>query len=289
MKFTTYNIQFGRGLDGEIDLERIARTVEDADVIALQEVERFFPRTDNVDQVEVLASYLKTHHWVYGAGVDINADKQVGESGIVHRRQQFGNMLLSKTPILTSRNHLLPKYASAGPLSIQRSALEGVVSCSGRKVRVYSIHLTHINAKTRIQQVETILRIDQNAVMEGGPISGDARNTDFANQSDVCSLPRESILMGDFNFTPDSDEYSLIAGPRSDYGGRVTNPEGFVDAWVACGNGEETGVTAERRGSPVRMDFCFVRSALSDNIHSATIDSDAIGSDHKPFSVVIDI
>ena len=55
MKFMTYNIQFGRGLDGIYDLDRIARTVESADVIALQEVERYFPRSGYVDQVKELA------------------------------------------------------------------------------------------------------------------------------------------------------------------------------------------------------------------------------------------
>ncbi len=289
MKFTTYNIQFGRGLDGKIDLERIARTVDGADVIALQEVDRHFTRSGEMDQVTELASHLPQYHWVYGAGVDINADLRDRSSKVIHRRRQFGNMLLSIEPILTSRNHLLPKYASTGPLSIQRSALEGVIACKERHVRVYSIHLTHINAKTRMAQIKEILRIDREAVMQGGPIAGETENTDFAEQSAVGELPRESILMGDFNCTADSEEYTLLAGPKSDYGGRVSNPEGFVDAWVAAGNPEISGVTAERRGHPVRMDYCFVRTALRTRIRSAAIDADAVGSDHKPFSVVIEM
>ena len=40
MKIVTYNIQWGKGLDEKVDLDRIARTVADCDVIALQEVER---------------------------------------------------------------------------------------------------------------------------------------------------------------------------------------------------------------------------------------------------------
>ena len=42
MKLVSYNIRFGLGLDQQIDLERIADTVKDADIIALQEVERFW-------------------------------------------------------------------------------------------------------------------------------------------------------------------------------------------------------------------------------------------------------
>ncbi len=285
MKFITYNIQFGRGLDGVYDLDRIAHAVENSDVIALQEVERFFPRSGGVDQVKEIAARLKFHHWVYGAGVDISADEALSDGRVIHRRQQFGNMLLSRTPIITSRHHLLPKYASVGPLSIQRSALEGVIDCGGQRIRVYSVHLTHISAQVRLQQIDALLGIDQNAVRAGGPIAGNAAKTDFAGQSDVSTLPRESILMGDFNFTPDAEEYSRIVGIRSDYGGRVINPEGFVDAWKVAGNSEMSGVTAERRGKDVRMDYCFVRHSLSHRILGVTIHADAVGSDHKPVSM----
>jgi len=41
MRVVTYNIRFGWGLDGRVDLERIAGSVGDADIIAFQEVERF--------------------------------------------------------------------------------------------------------------------------------------------------------------------------------------------------------------------------------------------------------
>ncbi len=283
----TYNIQFGRGLDGVCDLDRIARTVESADVIALQEVERYFPRSGEVDQVQELAKRLKYHHWVYGAGVDISADETLPDGKVIHRRRQFGNMLLSRTPIITSRHHLLPKYASVGPLSIQRSALEGVIDCAGHRIRVYSIHLTHISSAVRLEQIDRILDIDQNAVREGGPIAGRLPKTDFAGQADVSTLPRESIMMGDFNFTPDSEEYSRIVGIRSDYGGRVINPEGFVDAWKVAGNSEMSGVTAERRGKDVRMDYCFVRHSLSHRIRKVRIHTGADGSDHKPVSMTL--
>ena len=289
IKLITYNIQFGLGLDGKYDIDRIVAAVADSDVIALQEVETFFPRSGDCHQAKEIANRLKTYHWVYGAGVDINADEVLPDGEVIHRRQQFGNMLLSRYPILSSRNHLLPKYASTGPLSIQRSALEGVIAVNGKSIRIYSVHLTHLSSMVRLQQVERLLEIDRNAVMEGGPISGDQSKTVFSNQSNTSSLPRESILMGDFNFTPDATEYTRMVGPMSDYGGRVTNPEGFVDAWRKAGNLEMSGVTAERRGQDVRMDYVFVCTQLADRIKSAKIHSQADGSDHKPVSVVLDI
>lgn len=288
MIFTTYNIQFGRGLDGKYDLDRITREIEHADIIALQEVERFMPRSGDIDQVAEFASRLRGYHWVYGGGVDLDGDIVQPDGTVVHRRKQFGNMLLSKTPIITSRQHFLPKYASTGPLSIQRSALEGLIDCQGTPVRVYSIHLTHLSAMTRLSQIDRLLEIDSKAVCEGGPISGDPANTVFAGQTEIISLPRESILMGDFNFTPDSDEYERMTGPVSDYGGRIKNPDGFVDSWTSVGYQEMQGVTAERNGELVRMDYCFVKQSLEHRIRSVNVHVAAVGSDHKPLSVELD-
>lgn len=48
MRIVTYNIQFSRGKDRNYDLERIARTVEGADIIGLQEVERNWPHLDRL-------------------------------------------------------------------------------------------------------------------------------------------------------------------------------------------------------------------------------------------------
>ncbi len=45
MKIVTYNIQFGLGKDGRFDLEKIASEVDGADIIALQEVERYWQRS----------------------------------------------------------------------------------------------------------------------------------------------------------------------------------------------------------------------------------------------------
>src|SRR5438552_14998857 len=73
VKLVTYNIQYGLGKDNRYDLARIAREVEDADVIALQEVERHWQRSGCVDSPAVLAGKLPEHYWVYGANLDMDA------------------------------------------------------------------------------------------------------------------------------------------------------------------------------------------------------------------------
>ena len=82
----------------------------------------------------------KTHH---GPGLDLDASVTDGAGCVQNRRWQFGNLLMSRTPIRSSRNHLLPKLDLGEQLSIQRSAIEGVVDCPWGPIRIYSVHLGH--------------------------------------------------------------------------------------------------------------------------------------------------
>ncbi len=289
MRLVSYNIQFGRGKDNRFDLDRIAATVRGADVIALQEVERFFARSGMVDQVAELTRLLPDYHWVYGPGLDLDASTTGTDGRPVHRRRQFGNMLLSRTPILSSRNFMLPKFATLEQLSLQRCALEGVIDTKRGPVRFYSLHLTHLADATRAPQIDALLDIHRRAPVEGGAWCGRLRD-DWSNGEALPVMPREAILMGDFNMFASSPLYDRFVGPVGPYG-RMNNPEGFVDAWVAAGHGEGEGVTC-RSGSVStghRIDYCFVSASLAGLIRSARIDEQAQGSDHQPIWTEIDL
>ena len=289
MQLVTYNIQYGRGKDEQFDLNRVASEITGADVIALQEVERNWQRSGFADQPSELAAALEGYYWVYGPGVDLDASGVYPKESPGNRRRQFGNMLLAKKPILAARNHLLPKYASLGPMSLQRSALEGVIATNIGPVRFYSVHLTHLAAETRLPQIDALLELHRSAPWEGAALSGDRVPEEWTQDGMPDPLPRSAIFMGDFNATPDSLEYQRLVGPMSVYGGRIVNPEGMVDAWVASGHDETEGVTAEIYGQPVRLDYCFVSTALRDRIKSARIDVQAQGSDHQPVWTEIDL
>ncbi|GAH06730.1 unnamed protein product [marine sediment metagenome] len=59
MRLVTYNIQYSRGKDDQFDIARVVDAVKDADIIALQEVDRFWLRTGMVDQpAEIAVRYL---------------------------------------------------------------------------------------------------------------------------------------------------------------------------------------------------------------------------------------
>ena len=269
MKLVTYNIQYGRGRDGKFDLPRIADDIAGADVVALQEVERFWRRSGFVDQPAMLAELLGMPHWVYGAGIDLHLEPG-GESVPAGSRRQFGNMLLSRTPLRWARNHLLPKHASTGPMSLQRSALEGVIDTAIGGLRVYSVHLTHLTAQTRLPQIQRLLTIHADACREGAPIACGDISEEWVDAGLPQAMPREALFMGDFNMAPGSPEYELMVGPNSSYGGRLSNPEGLVDAWTACGHEESSGnTTASSSRAPVRLDYCFLSTALSPRLRSA--------------------
>ena len=72
MRIVTYNIQWGKGRDGVVDLDRIARTISSADVIALQEVERHWRDMERADQVARLSALMPDHHPAFCTAVDFH-------------------------------------------------------------------------------------------------------------------------------------------------------------------------------------------------------------------------
>ncbi len=63
MKFLSYNIQYAKGKDDRVDIGRILEEVKGADIIALQELDRFWARTDFADQVEQITTAMPDHFW----------------------------------------------------------------------------------------------------------------------------------------------------------------------------------------------------------------------------------
>ena len=161
MQLASYDIQFGRGKDGRCDLSRIAGEVSGADVIAMQEVDRYWARSDMTDQVAALSELLPDYAWVYGPGIDLDAGFAATDGRRDNRRRQFGNLLLSRFPILSVRTYFLPKHDLHGQVSLQRTAVEGVIDFPGGPVRIYSVHLAHVSPLERRDQVTRLLEIHQ--------------------------------------------------------------------------------------------------------------------------------
>lgn len=84
----TYNIHTGVGMDGVLDLERIAKVIQssDTDLAVLHEVDKGTRRTFGVDQSDSLGKLLEMHSR-FGRSID-------------HDGGVYGNALVSKYPVL---------------------------------------------------------------------------------------------------------------------------------------------------------------------------------------------
>ena len=287
MKFVTYNIQYTLGKDGRLDLARIAEAVRGADIIALQEVDRHMPRTDDIDQPARLAELLPEYFWIYGPPVDLDGGERSADGRVVNRRRQHGNMLLSRWPILSSRLHLMPKFRTFAHFGAQRGALEGVIAAPSGPLRVYSIHLSSLSAEERLAQLDYLLPRLLDLPREGGVCTGPT------GDREELPMPESCAVMGDCNFTPQSREYARVVGEADYYYGRATVGHHLVDSWTHSGHGQDEGVTWSdyelNKGPARRLDYGFVSPDLASKILSARIDEDSPGSDHQPYWFELDL
>jgi endonuclease/exonuclease/phosphatase family metal-dependent hydrolase len=298
VKIVTYNIQYSRGRDDRFNLGRIAEAVDGADVIGLNEVERFWPRSgEAVDQPAELGALLPNYYWVYGPYFDMDASERTIDGTVINRRRQHGSMLLSRSPIIYSRLHVFSKLDAVNYFNMRLGAIEGVIQLPSIAVRFYSVHLPALSSEERLASVRQLLASHRSNQTEGGmwtgtPFSG--RGFDWSYGEDPPPNPPDSIIMGDFNTEPDSPEYKEMVGTTADEArGEIRFRHAFVDSWRAVGKGSN-GATflADPKRNPdqdFRIDYCFVSGGLADRLVSARVDQKAAGSDHQPLWIEIDI
>lgn len=293
MRLITCNIQYGFGSDGRYDLPRIATVLHGADIICLQEVERNWPRTGMDDQPALLADMLPAHHWVYGPAFDMDASHAVA-GRILHRRRQFGTMILSRLPLEWSRCWPLPKRRMLDPLNTQNAALEAMVHTPSGPLRLLSLHLAHVGVAERMEQLDFLLHQHARATFEGGPWSGtdDEPARDWTAGQPEPANPARAIWMGDFNCEPHSAEYRRITG-ETPYHPGARYAEGFVDAVAAAGQQPGSLHTHEKTIAGTlrlrQLDHCFVTPDLAPLVRSVSVDTGCIASDHFPLTVEIDL
>ncbi len=280
MKLVTYNIQYGIGRDGKFDLERIAASLDGADIIALQEVTRNFMHNGGVDLVAGLSALLPQYFYVFGAAVDVDLSACDSEGKPANKRMHFGNMVLSRWPILSSRNLLLPRSRRFNRINLQRSALEALIVTPDEALRVYSVHLDHVNLNERMLQIRHLNERMYAYPMEGGAVSGAA---EYGFPEPPC--PEAFILMGDFNMIQGSPEYVLMTGETDYAEGRQVVNHHPVDAFTLGQKLRAGSVSWFDEDKPKRnrlIDYAFLHASLMHRVTRSWIDQDALGSDHLP-------
>jgi endonuclease/exonuclease/phosphatase family metal-dependent hydrolase len=191
----TYNIHHGAGVDGVLDLERIAVLIEQsgADVIGLQEVDRHWSERSNwVDQPAWFAERLKMHYG-YAANLDL-PPLNPGEPN-----RQYGTAILSRYPIKDFTNTLLPKY----PAGEQRGLAVATIKVRGADLRFANTHLTHNNDAERLEQAQKVVEV-------------------------LGASKKPTMLVGDLNARPDTPEIKTILTSLSDTWAEVGIGPGYT-------------------------------------------------------------
>lgn len=286
MKCLGYNIQYGFGRDGQHDLSRAISVMADADLIALQEVERNWSRTAMQDQPAEIMAALPQHYAVYGPAFDMDASGIEG-GRVVNRRRQFGAMILSRWPILWSRLHLLPMRRMTDPLNTQNPALEALVVTPLGPIRVWSIHLAHVGVEERLEQIAFLTSLHDRLDRTGPPWSGadDEPGRNWTEGVPEPPCPRTAIWLGDFNAEPGSAELAAITG-QTPYHPGATYHGGLIDAVARVGarlHTHEKVIAGAMRHR--QLDHCFVTADLAPRVTRAWTDPDQDASDHFPLWV----
>jgi endonuclease/exonuclease/phosphatase family metal-dependent hydrolase len=277
----TWNIQWGRGCDHRVDLPRIVRTARelvDFDVLCVQEVARNFPGIPGAggeDQFRLLAELLPGYAAVEGVGTDVRAADDT--------RSQFGNMILTRLPVLQAFRHLLPWPAEREVPSMQRVAVEAVLQAPWGLMRVTTTHLEYYSGRQRAAQVERLRELQAEAAAhardldhsrkEGGPFQNAPR-------------PASGILTADFNFRPEDPLHARLQAPLGQDALR------YLDAWQIGHPGQPHAPTngvfdREQWPEPYACDFIFVTEDLADRVHEVRVDGDTDASDHQPVALTL--
>ena len=105
MRLVTYNIQYS-SVKGEcFDLPRVIDAVRGADVIALQEVERCWPRTGMVDPPDFIAKLLPEYYWVFAPFFDLDAGSDGDTQQADNRRRGWFRPSTVRGRHRSVRNH----------------------------------------------------------------------------------------------------------------------------------------------------------------------------------------
>ena len=276
MKLLSWNIQWGRGMDGRVDLARILDTIRrlgDFDVICLQEVAVNFPGlpgSRGEDQVAELSAGLPGYTAIYGAATDV-PDRRGG-------RSRFGNAIFSRLPVGQVWRHLLPWPAEPDAPSMQRVLVEAVVEADAGALRVLTTHLEYYSRRQRTMQIDAIRRLHAEAFAMAArkPLPEEVGGT-----FEVFPRPAAAILCGDMNFPAWAAERAQILAPFA--GGEP----GFRDAWTVLHPGEPHAPTCgihpvDFVDRPECFDFVFLTEGLAGRLKAHGIDAATVASDHQP-------
>ncbi|PZX32124.1 conserved hypothetical protein; Endonuclease/Exonuclease/phosphatase family [Cupriavidus phytorum] len=284
MELISWNIQWGRGADGRVDLARQVETLRamaDVDVLCLQEVTRGFGELrgePGADQVSELTALLPGYHLLYAPAVE-----RRGRTGEL---KQFGNLIATRLPVREVFRHALPWPADPEVASMPRVALEATVEAGSARLRVICTHLEYYSATQRTAQAEALRDWHAEAC---GHARRPGRSEQWPGPFTPEPRPAEAILCGDFNSKPDDVAYRRMLEPFDD--GTLA----WRDAWLHAHPGQPHAPTCALHDKeqwpepPFACDFMLVTEPLVARIRRCEVNADTDASDHQPILLSLDL
>ena len=239
LRLMTYNVHRCVGVDKKLDIARVAAVIAamKPDVVALQELDVGRARTGGIDQAHALAEKL-------GMRRHFNAAMNVEE-------EQYGDAILTALPETLVKAGALPHYAKV-PKNEPRGALWVTVEKDGAQVQIIN---THLGLVPREQQKQAAMLI-----------------------GDWMTHPKwqgPGVLLGDFNATPFSATYRMLAAVMRD--AQLDRPEPPTATFPS--------------GFPfLRIDHVFLAGDMKVTSIESPFDARARkASDHLPLVVEIEL
>lgn len=181
LRVMTYNVHSCIGLDGKVDVERVARVIAQAnpDVVALQELDVGRDRSLGLDQAQLIARYLQMEFHFHPA---------------MHMEEErYGDAILTRLPLRLIKAGPLPGLADKPKLE-PRGAIWAAVEFNGQEVQIINTHLG-LQPRERLAQIDCLL------------------GKDWLGHPD-CRGP--VVLCGDLNAQPNSQVCRRIAAQLQD-------------------------------------------------------------------------
>lgn len=194
----SYNIQIGANsyVNPEwklnlFDLDKVAEIIktQSPDVVLLQEVDRFNPRSAYVDQPQRLADLLGMH-WSYGRTVGKDDSDNSAKYGIA---------ILSKYPLAEEMRHPYPPFEDKnGVIQEPRVALADQISWNGQTVNLVCTHFG-LSEKEREIQCESLLsflKTLQGPIILGGDFNSEIGSREMAPLAEKYQEAFGSLHLG---------------------------------------------------------------------------------------------
>lgn len=278
MQVLSWNIQWGRGADGKVDLARTASVLRAAgrpEIICLQEVACGWAglkgQPEPLDGPALLGAAMPEYQVLYFPCLE----QGNGAGGV----RGFGNLIMSRLPVGRVFRHLLPAPPDSSVPSMQRGCLEVEVAASGGALRILCTHLEYYSKKQRLAQATRLAGLQQEAVEQARSAEAQRR----PRRPSIFDLPARAeaaVLCGDMNCEPDSAEYQAIVGGA---GGAPA----WCDAWTQCHPGVAHAPTVGLHGAewPDRAyccDYLFTSASLAAKSKDVRVLAETAASDHQP-------